>query len=84
MPPKKTFSWLTFGSSVSVGVYNGTSVTSCPWRSISVASALSRRQEPQYIPAAPAVICRIFTMLPGRPSARTDVRTGCLRAADPS
>src|ERR1041384_3492101 len=51
---------LTFSSSVRVGVSIGTSRTSCPCLSSSAASALSRRQLPQYIPAAPAVIDRIL------------------------
>src|SRR5438552_2376965 len=61
MPPKSTRRRLTFGSSVRVGVYTGTSVTSWPRAISSVASALSRKQLPQYIPAAPAVIERILT-----------------------
>jgi hypothetical protein len=61
MPPKSTRSRLTLGSSGLVGVYRGTSVTSCPRASNSTASALSREQLPQYIPAAPAVIDRILT-----------------------
>src|SRR5438552_13323024 len=35
-------------------------MTSCPWAISSAASALSRRQLPQYIFAAPAVMARIF------------------------
>src|SRR5688500_15420465 len=60
MPPNSTRCSLTFGSSVRVGVYTGTRCTSCPCASSSAASALSRKQLPQYIPAAPAVIERIF------------------------
>src|SRR6187431_1599947 len=60
MPPNRTVGALTFGSSTSVGVYTGCSVTSWPRASNSAASALSRRQLPQYIPAAPAVMKRIF------------------------
>src|SRR6476646_6674605 len=60
MPPKSTRSRLTLGSSGLVGVYRGTSVTSCPRASSSTASALSREQLPQYMPAAPAVIERIL------------------------
>src|SRR5688572_8946835 len=40
------------------------SVTSCPRAINSAASPLSRKQLPQYIPAAPAVIDRIFMTLP--------------------
>src|ERR687884_204525 len=60
MPPKKTFSRLTFGSSVSVGVYMGSNTTSWPRAINSAASALSRRQVPQYMLAAPAVMDRIL------------------------
>src|SRR6267378_1832365 len=60
MPPNSTRSRLTFASSGLVGVYNGRSVTSWPRASSSTASALSREQLPQYIPAAPAVMDRIF------------------------
>ena len=59
-PPKNTRPLLTFGSSVSVGVYTGSSVTSWPRPISSAASALSRRQLPQYIDAAPAVRDRMF------------------------
>src|SRR6266852_9868583 len=64
MPPNSTRSRLTFASSGLVGVYNGRSVTSCPRASSSTASALSREQLPQYMPAAPAVSERIFTRAP--------------------
>ena len=59
MPPKSTSGRLTFFSSVRVGVYTGMSVTSCPRAINSTASPLSRKQLPQYIPAAPAVIDRM-------------------------
>jgi hypothetical protein len=49
-----------FGSSVSVGVYTGSRVTSCPRAMSSAASALSRRQLPQNMSPAPAVMLRIF------------------------
>src|SRR5688572_8491328 len=60
IPPISTFEALTLGSSTSVGVYAGCSVTSCPRAISAVASELSRRQLPQYIPAAPAVMERIL------------------------
>jgi len=61
MPPKNTGRpALTFGSSVTVGVYTGNSVTSCPRAISSAASALSRRQLPQNMSAAPAVMERMF------------------------
>src|SRR6185436_11411352 len=60
MPPNSTRSRLTFGSSGLVGVYRGRSVTSCPRAISSTASALSREQLPQYIPAAPAVTDKIL------------------------
>ena len=63
MPPKSTSGRLTFSSSVRVGVYTGISVTSCPRVINSAASPLSRKQLPQYIPAAPAVMDRIFMIL---------------------
>src|SRR3954454_16119164 len=59
MPPKNTCAPLTFLSSVRVGVYTGVSTTSCPLASSSAASALSRRQVPQYIVPAPPVNDRI-------------------------
>src|SRR5512134_339309 len=61
MPPKKTWPSLTFASSVRVGVYTGRSRTSWPRSSSSRASALSRRQLPQYMPPAPAVMWRSRT-----------------------
>src|SRR5438105_9921062 len=64
MPPNSTRSRLTFASSGLVGVYSGRSVTSWPRASSSTASALSREQLPQYIPAAPAVIERIRITTP--------------------
>src|SRR6187397_624277 len=65
MPPNNTRPpALTLGSSVRTGVYIGTSDTSCPRAINSAASPLSRKQLPQYIPAAPAVIDRIFMTLP--------------------
>src|SRR5579862_604781 len=60
MPPNSTFERLTLGSSVRSGVYSGSSVTSWPRVMSSAASALSRRQLPQYMPPAPAVMERIF------------------------
>src|SRR6202043_2340713 len=60
MPPNSTFERLTLGSSVRSGVYSGSSVTSWPRATSSAASALSRRQLPQYMPPAPAVMERIF------------------------
>src|SRR5262245_25803423 len=60
IPPNSTRSSLTFVSSGLVGVYIGINVTSWPRASSSTASALSRAQLPQYIPAEPAVIERIF------------------------
>src|SRR3954470_8788598 len=60
MPPKNTCAPLTFLSSVRVGVYTGVSTTSCPLASSSAASALSRRQLPQYIVPAPPVNERIL------------------------
>src|SRR5262245_45133718 len=65
MPPNRTFGRVTLGSSVRSGVYSGISVTSWPLAISSVASALSWRQLPQYIPPAPAVMERIF--IDGRP-----------------
>src|SRR5437870_10246490 len=60
MPPNSTRLRLTLASSGFVGVYSGRSVTLWPRARSSTASALSREQLPQYIPAAPAVIERIF------------------------
>ena len=61
MPPKTTWCWLTLRSSVRVGVYTGVSTTSCPRAMSADASALSRRQLPQYICPAPPVNDRILT-----------------------
>src|SRR5713101_5983981 len=69
MPPNSTVERLTSGSSVRSGVYSGSNVTSWPRATSSAASALSRRQLPQYMPPAPAVMERIFMRretLPGR------------------
>src|SRR5258708_23358290 len=60
MPPNSTVERLTLGSSVRSGVYSGSNVTSWPRATSSAASALSRRQLPQYMPPAPAVMERIF------------------------
>src|ERR1035441_4817290 len=54
---------LTFDSSERVGVYSGSRMMSWPCLLSSAASALSRRQLPQYILAAPAVNARIFIRL---------------------
>src|SRR5260370_14034620 len=62
MPPNSTVGRLTLGSSVRSGVYSGSNVTSWPRATSSAASALSRRQLPQYMPPAPAVMERIFTL----------------------
>src|SRR5258706_9690637 len=59
MPPKKMCSFETLGSSVSVGVYRGSRVTSCPCLISVAARTLSRRHVPQYMPAAPPVSWRI-------------------------
>ena len=61
MPPNTTWCWLTLRSSVRVGVYTGVSTTSCPRAMSADASALSRRQLPQYIGPAPPVNDRILT-----------------------
>ena len=55
-PPKKIRGALTLASSVRVGVYIGSSSTSCPSAISAVANALSRIQLPQYMPPAPAVM----------------------------
>ena len=55
MPPKNSLLMLAFGSSVVIGVYNGTNRTSVPSACIADASMLSLRQLPQYIPPAPGV-----------------------------
>src|SRR6202790_1315557 len=60
MPPNSTVERLTFGSSVRSGVYSGSNVTSWPRATSSAARAVSRRQLPQYMPPAPAVMERIF------------------------
>src|SRR4029453_10001664 len=44
----------------------GSSETSCPRAISSAASALSRRQLPQYMPPAPAVMSRTLTVAPSR------------------
>src|ERR1035441_6990029 len=54
---------LTLDSSERVGVYSGSRTMSWPCLLSSAASALSRRQLPQYILAAPAVNARIFIRL---------------------
>ena len=54
--PKKTRSIETSGPSVLSGVYVGMSETSCPCFIRAPASALSCRQVPQYMLAAPAAI----------------------------
>ncbi len=74
MPPKKMRPDETFSSSVNVGVYSGTSVTSCPMRISSRARLLSRMQLPQYMLAAPAVICRIRMRQPAIWKARRAYR----------
>src|SRR5437867_3807831 len=81
MPPNRTRLRLTLASSGLVGVYSGSSVTSCPRFNSSTANALSREQLPQYIPAAPAVIERIFTTPPSeKPEAGTETRSDLPRA----
>src|ERR1700679_3306221 len=54
---------LTSAVSVRRGVKRGISVTFWPARRRAEASVLSRRQLPQYIPAAPAARIAIFTAL---------------------
>src|SRR5438093_6744841 len=82
IPPKSTRSRLTLVSSGLVGVYSGTSVTSWPRAISSTASALSREQLPQYIPAAPAVMERILISRPSeKPAHETENQSDCPRAA---
>src|SRR5713101_602996 len=76
MPPNSTRSRLTLASSVVVGVYSGRSVTSWPRAISSTASALSREQLPQYMPAAPAVMDRIFIELAQRRARLSAERCG--------
>src|SRR5262245_34001666 len=60
MPPKRTRCWLTSSSSVRIGVYVGTRRTSRPSFVRAATSVLSRMQEPQNMPAAPAVMYATF------------------------
>ena len=75
-------------SAVRVGAYTGSSVKSCPRAISSAASALSRKQLPQYIPAAPAVMERTRMGVTARPSGTrargTGIRRCCLREAEAS
>src|ERR1019366_3756596 len=63
IPFMNTKGSLTFDSSERVGVYSGSRMMSWPCRLSSAARALSRRQLPQYILAAPAVNASIFIHL---------------------
>ena len=74
MPPIKTWDELAFSSSTRTGVYVGSSSASAPAILSERTSVLSCMQDPQNIPAPPAVMMQI--LMEFFPAGRSGVRWG--------